>query len=214
MQVVIVQPAPALMPYLGELDYEQYDLSCRDYGRRIPAFHRSGDMKQAQLRKELKNASVTVKLTTFSYSGDCAGLSAHVVIDFRNAALIHGILSLHAQATDFSRDETSTRKEASNCFRSFPGHSGFYALKCPVEMSYCTDWNDKTPMVASLFSLVRAERDRRNLHHVSPDCELTQFLAALECLGCSLLDVTVNGGSFYDWRQGMRARLEQAQATA
>lgn len=170
-------------------------------------------MKPSHLKKELKNAIVTVKLSSFSYPGDCSGLSAHILIDLRNASITNRIPPLSAQSTDFSQSEDSLKRtEARNCFRSFPKHSGFYAVKCNVEMSLFRAYSDSSEIVDSLFSLVRSEIEKKNLHHVSPDCELTQFLSALESLGCKTQEVTVNGKYFGDWYQEKRNAMSQTES--
>lgn len=171
-------------------------------------------MKVSHLRKELKNSSVTVKLTSFSYSGDCAGLSAIILVDLKNAAVDARIPPLSAQCNDFSRNGefTSSRKEAKNQFRTLPKYTGFYAVKCTTEMSLFRDWNDSVPAIASLFSLVRSEIENKNLSHVS-DCELTQFLSALENLGCKLVDVQVNGGNFPAWLQSRKNTIAALSET-
>lgn len=169
-------------------------------------------MKTSNLKKELKNATVTVKLSTFQYSGDCAGLSAHILVDLKNSSITNRIPPLSAQATDFSVVNEFNRTEAKNSFRSFPKYTGFYSVKCGVEMSLFRTYSDSVEITQSLFSLVRSEIEKKNLQYVSPECELSQFIAALESLGCKLQEVTVNGNPFYDWINARKEAIAAREA--
>lgn len=173
-------------------------------------------MKAIEMKKALNGASVTVDLESYYYSGGFSGLMAYVFIDRSDSAWDKRIISVKAQCNDLAAETEpkTTQQEITNGFRSLPKFSGFYALKAECSVYLRDNYQNKEHDKAlCLFAMVKKVIEKRNLGYVS-NCELTQFLSALESLGAKHCTVTVDKKDYAAWRKERMQKLELAKANS
>ena len=152
-------------------------------------------MKKSEVKKLLKGAKFVIRLQEQQYGI----LSAWLNIEYKRGDYSETLIRIDAQANNI--EPTTSIKAEPNCFKSFPGYTGFYAVqsdaKISLKYSYCVRDNPETAQ--SVFALISEVIADKNFEYVTPHCDLTQVIRALQVLGCEWSDTIMNGKPYREW---------------
>jgi len=169
-------------------------------------------MKPAEIKKILKQDSTKLEILAREQSFGC--LTADIFLRYEHETWgERRFPTISCQATKITESDLS-KPPSGEVFRKFHGYTGFYALKaaCVVSMSHMLSQdNESVENAKALFKLIGDRIEEKNLHYVSPDCELSRLVFALKDLGLreAAISVEVNGKSFsefwYDRNEKIKA---------
>lgn len=162
-------------------------------------------MKITEIKKALKTGRIEVRSVTKDYGI----ISTWVLIKYHDNYGLTTLARIEAQANDLTykdhkRDDLD---EKPNCNKHdsvrFLDYSGFYALhaNAKIDLRERYDQDDSPTRLLNIMKLVNSVIDAKNLSFVYPECQLSQFIAALEILGCSVGLNEINYEDAWKWKE-------------